>query len=169
MTKIRKRQLSALLLACNAPATFQRLMELVFSGLHWTSCLVYLDEIIIFSKTVNEHLRQLEEVLDRLCGAGLKAKPSKCQVFRKSVQCLRHVVSEKGKEVDFEKGRVIAQWPVPSCQQEIKKFLGFASYYRQFIPNFAKGATLCTTCVSRTELDHGLLNVKEHFVPLNNC
>ena len=67
---------------CNVPATFQCLMELVLSGLHWTSCLVYLDEII-FSKTVNEHLRQLEEVLDCLRGAGLKATPSKCRVFRK--------------------------------------------------------------------------------------
>eukprot|EP00731_Ephydatia_muelleri_P034670 Em0071g11a len=61
---------------CNAPATFQRLMELVLLGLHWTSCLVYLDDIIIFSKSVNEHLRQLEEVLDRLRGAGLKTKPN---------------------------------------------------------------------------------------------
>ena len=68
---------------CNAPATFQRLMELVLLGLHWTSCLVYLDDIIIFSKSVNEHLRQLEEVLDRLRGAGLKTKPSKCQLCRK--------------------------------------------------------------------------------------
>ena len=57
---------------CNAPATFQRLVELVLLGLHWTSCLVYLDDIIIFSKTVNEHLRKLVR------GAGLKAKPSKC-------------------------------------------------------------------------------------------
>ena len=127
--------------ACNVPATFQRLMELVLSGLHWTSCLVYLDDIIIFSKTVNEHLRQLEEVLDCLRGAGLKAKPSKCQVFRKSVQYLEHVVSKEGIQVDFEKVRVVAQWPMPSCQQEIKKFLGFASYYRRFVPNFARVAT----------------------------
>ena len=68
---------------CNVPATFQRLMELVLSGLHWTSCLVYLNDIIVFSKTVNGYLRQLEEVLDHLRGAGLKAKPSKCQLFRK--------------------------------------------------------------------------------------
>ena len=116
-------------------------MELVLSGLHWTSCLVYLDDIIIFSKTVNEHLRQLEKVLDCLRGAGLKAKPSKCQVFRKSVQYLEHVVSKKGIQVDFEKVRVVAQWPVPSCQQEFKKFLGFASYYRRFVPNFTRVAT----------------------------
>ena len=64
---------------CNVPATFQ----LVLSRLHWTSCLVYLNDIIVFSKTVNGHLRQLEEVLDRLHGAGLNTKPSKCHLFRK--------------------------------------------------------------------------------------
>ena len=57
------------------------------------------------------------------------------------VQYLEHVVSKKGIQVDFEKVRVVAQWPVPSCQQEIKKFLGFASYYRRFVPNFARVAT----------------------------
>ena len=68
---------------CNAPATFQRLMELVLSGLHWTSCLVYLDDIIIFSKTVNEHLRQLEEVLDCLRGAGLKQRQVNAKYLEK--------------------------------------------------------------------------------------
>ena len=63
----------------NAPATFQRLMQHVLSGLHWSICLVYLDDIIVFGKSVEEHLDQLREVLTRLQNAGLIIKPSKCQ------------------------------------------------------------------------------------------
>ena len=70
---------------CNAPGTFQRLMEHVLRGLHWCTCLVYLDDIIIFSKTIQDHLTRLAEVLTRLRSAGLKLKPSKCHLLRESV------------------------------------------------------------------------------------
>ena len=73
---------------CNAPGTFQRLMEHVLAGLHWTSCLVYLDDIIIFSQTVSDHLQKLQEVLARLQKAGLKIKPSKCFLMQRSVHYL---------------------------------------------------------------------------------
>ena len=88
---------------CNAPGTFQRLMELILTGLHWTTCLVYLDDIIIYSRTVEEHLQRLKEVLERLKGAGLKLKPSKCHLLRKSVKYLGHVISEHGVGTDPEK------------------------------------------------------------------
>eukprot|EP00731_Ephydatia_muelleri_P033154 Em0025g110a len=84
----------------NAPSTFQRLMGLVLAGLSWSTCLVYLDDIIVFSQTVEEHFTRLADVLRRLNEAGLKLKPSKCQLFRKSVQYLGYVVSEKGIEID---------------------------------------------------------------------
>ena len=80
----------------NAPATFQLLMGKVLSGLHWSTCLVYLDDIIIFSRTIEEHLERLAEVLGRLRDAGLKLKPAKCHLLRKSVHYLGHVVSEMG-------------------------------------------------------------------------
>eukprot|EP00731_Ephydatia_muelleri_P035359 Em0116g11a len=70
---------------CNAPSTFQRLMELVLAGLHWSSCLVYLDDIIIYSRTVKEHLTRLEEVLERLQAAGMKLKPKKCRLLRRKL------------------------------------------------------------------------------------
>ena len=70
-------------------------MSLVLSGLCWKTCLVYLDDIIIFSQTVEEHLQRLAEVLRRLKDAGLKIKPGKCQLLSKSVQYLGHIVSEK--------------------------------------------------------------------------
>lgn len=70
----------------NAPATLQHLMEQVLSGLHWATCLVYLDDILIFSATIEDHLERLHDVLDRLKNAGLKIKPSKCLLMRKSIK-----------------------------------------------------------------------------------
>jgi len=81
-------------------------MELTLSGLHWTTCLVYLDDIIIFSRTVEEHLEQLREVLERLKDAGLKLKPSKCHLLQKSVGYLGHVISEHGVELILRKLQV---------------------------------------------------------------
>ena len=135
----------------NAPATFQRLMERVLAGLHWTTCLIYLDDILIFSATVQQHFTRLREIFDRLKQAGLKIKPSKCLLLQKSIKYLGHVVSEHGIKTDSDKTRCIADWPTPSCLQDLKQFLGLASYYRRFVRNFAAivdlpyWATLCST------------------------
>ena len=113
---------------CNAPATFQRLMEHVLAGLHWSTCLVYLDDIIVFSATVEEHLERLKEVCLRLKGAGLKMKPSKCHLFQSSVKYLGHVVCKEGIKTDPDKIQCIADWPVPNDVKKLKCFLGLASY-----------------------------------------
>ena len=68
---------------CNAPSTLQRLMEFVLTGLQWSICLIYLDDVIIFSKNFDDHLRRMEELFGRLREAGLKLKPQKCRFFRK--------------------------------------------------------------------------------------
>ena len=116
---------------CNAPGTFQRLMERVLRGLHWRTCLFYLDDIIIFSKTVQDHLLRLAEVFTRLRNAGLKLKPGKCHLLRKSVHYLGHVVSNRVVETDPAKIKCIAEWPTPSNAKELRQFLGLASYYRK--------------------------------------
>ena len=122
---------------CNAPSTFQRLMELVLAGLHWSSCLVYLDDIIIYSRTVKEHLMRLEEVLKRLQAAGMKLKPKKCRLLRREVIYLGYIVSSGGVQTDPLKVECILSWPSPTTQKELRQFLGLASYYRRFAKGFA--------------------------------
>lgn len=123
---------------CNAPATFQRLMDLTLAGMLWTECLVYLDDVIIFGRTFEEHLRNLGSVLERLRGVNLKAKPSKCAFFQKQVLYLGHIVSSEGVSTDPSKTEKVAAWPTPGNVQELSKFLGLASYYRRFINKFAE-------------------------------
>ena len=120
-----------------APATFQRLMDLVMCGLNIDICLVYLDDIIVFAVDVTGHLNRLPTVFGRLQAAGLKLKPSKCRLFQRRVTFLGHVVSHQGIETDPEKITSVASWPVPRSLSEVRSFVGLASYYRRFVPGFA--------------------------------
>eukprot|EP00731_Ephydatia_muelleri_P021893 Em0014g484a len=121
---------------CNAPATFQRLMERVLAGLHWMTCLVYLDDII-FSRSVKTHVEQLKEVLECLKIAGLKIRPKKCHLLQTSVQYLGHVISAEGIRTDPQKVACVSNWPVPRSSKELQSFLGLASYYRRFVKDIA--------------------------------
>ena len=98
---------------CNSPATFQRLMDMVLTGLQWNSCLVYLDDVIILGTTFHHHLQNLHLVLGRIKEAGLKLKPSKCSFFQEKVKYLGHIVSKDGVAADPEKIEKVKQWPVP--------------------------------------------------------
>ena len=123
---------------CNAGATFQRLMDMVMAGLAFDICLVYLDDVIVFSSTVEGHFERLRSVLSRLCNAGLKLKPSKCRLLQKHVSFLGHVVSEDGIGTDPEKVRAIMEWPTPINLREVRSFVGLCCYYRRFVRDFAK-------------------------------
>ena len=125
---------------CNAPGTFERLMELILRGLHWKTCLIYLDDIIVFGTTFQENLERLEEVFLRLAKTGLKLKPVKCNLFQKEVAYLGHIVSQRGISTDPAKTDMVRQWPTPTSATEVRSFLGLASYYRRFMPQFAQVA-----------------------------
>ena len=121
---------------CNAPATFQRLMDSILAGLHWRSCLVYIDDIVVIGKSFDEHLYNLQQVLERLRQAGLKLQPHKCKILQAQVTYLGHVVSAQGVSPDPEKTSKIKSWPIPQSAQEVQRFLGLANYCR-FIKDFA--------------------------------
>ena len=121
----------------NAPATFERLMEKVMKGLQWEILLIYLDDVIVYGKTVQEEIERLRITFSRLRAANLKLKPSKCHLFQTSVLYLGHVVSAEGVMTDPDKVKAIKDWPTPRCLKEVRSFLGLASYYRRFIRGFA--------------------------------
>ena len=101
-------------------------------------CLVYLDDIIIFGRDFESALENLRHVFDRLRRAGLKLKAKKCKVFQKTVKFLGHVVSKEGVQCDPEKVECVQNWKIPECVTEVRSFLGLASYYRRFIPEYAQ-------------------------------
>ena len=121
----------------NAPSTFERLMERVLSGLQWQICLVYLDDVIVFSRGVSQHISRLEEVLERIMAAGLRLKPKKCHLFQTRVGYLGHVVSGEGISTDPEKIKAVEDWKVPKDLHDVRSFLGLCSYYRRFIKDFS--------------------------------
>ena len=121
-----------------SPPTFQCLVEKVLVGLTWKICVLYLDDIIIFSSTPEEHLEQLRLVFQRFRAHNLKINPEKCDFFRMKVQFLGHIVSEDGLEVDPSKMEAVQKLPVPRSQTEVQSFFGLASYYRRFEPKFAE-------------------------------
>ena len=122
---------------CNAPGTFERLMEITMRGLQWRTCLVYLDDIIVFAPTWEIHMQRLDEVLGWIESAGLRLKASKCFFARPEVHFLGHVVSGTRVATDPSKTRAVRDWPQPRDVHEVWSFLGLASYYRSFVQNFA--------------------------------
>lgn len=127
---------------CNAPSTFQCLMERMFGDCCYRSVLLYLDDVIVFSSSVQQHFLRLEEVFARLQDQGLKVKFSKCHFFQRQVKYLGHVVSTDGVTTDPNKVAVVREWKTPTNLAELRSFLGFASYYRHFIAGFVKMAAL---------------------------
>ena len=132
----------------NSPSVFERLMERVFAGLTFLILLIYLDDIIVYSKTFEEHLENLRTVLERLKKSNLKLNPKKCNLLCTKVAFLGHEVSEQGISTDPVKIQAVKEWPQPKTVTEVRQFVGLASYYRKFIPNFA---TVCKPLHKLTE------------------
>lgn len=122
----------------NAPATFQRLMERCLGDMNFEAILIYLDDIIVFAPTKEEHLHRLEQVLLRLEQFGLKLKPRKCHLLKISLEYLGHVVSREGVQPTPDKILAVQGWKIPGTVTELRAFLGLVGYYRRFIQDFAK-------------------------------
>ncbi|GAA6094909.1 uncharacterized protein LOC112847669, partial [Tachysurus ichikawai] len=122
----------------NAPSTFQRLMERCMGSLNLKEVLVFLDDVIVFASTLEEHEARLLQVLQQLREHGLKLSPAKCRFFQSSVHYLGHIVSSKGVETDPEKVSALHTWPQPQTLTKLKSFLGFAGYYHRFVKDYSK-------------------------------
>ena len=132
----------------SAPATFQRLMQATMSDFAFQFLLVYLNDLLVYSKMFDEHMEHLEQLLQRVTETGLKLKASKCQFLRREVTHLGHTISADGVSCESGKVECVQNCPTPSMTTELHSFLGFASYYRWFISGFARTAGLLHDLVS---------------------
>ena len=118
----------------NAPGVFQRLMQKVLAGLNPENgpdyVVVYIDDILVFSRTLEDHLEHLCQVIQRIREAGLKLKPSKCSFIREEVECLGHIVTPEGLKTNGRLTTAVAEFPKPQSLPEVRRFLGLTSYYR---------------------------------------
>jgi hypothetical protein len=121
-----------------APSTFQRMMNNVLSGLTGTRCFVFLDDIVIYAKSLVDHDRKLRDVFSRLRKYNLKSQLDKCEFLRKEVTFPGHILSEHGAEPDARKIECIKNFPTPKTAKQFKSFLGLTGYYRKFVPQFSK-------------------------------
>ena len=154
---------------CNAPATFQRLMDRVLKDLKWSECLVYIDDIVIFGRTFDEHLCHIANVLSHLRQAGLKLKPEKCYFLQQEVLYLGHIVSEEGIATDPSKITAVSSWPAPLCKKDVQRFLGLANYYRRFIKGFADIAKPLQRLVEKNSLFEWTDACQNAFTHLRQC
>ena len=122
----------------NAPATFQRLMDIVLAGLKWQCCLVYIDDVVIYSPTFEQHLVDVEKVFRALREANLTLKASKCCFCRREMKYLGHLITQDGIKPDPTLIKAVSDFPRPKTIKDVQSFLGLSGYYRRFIKNYAK-------------------------------
>ena len=131
----------------NAGASFCRLMEMVIGDQQFVTLLFYLDDICIFTNSASQILDQMELVFSRLKQYQLKIKPKKSFFFQTEVSFLGHILSAKGISPNPEKVDKVWDWPLPKTSKEVHSFIGLASYYCRFIPNFTKWSKLLNALI----------------------
>ena len=122
----------------NSPAAFTMVMSEVLRNINWKYALIYVDDIIVFSSSFEQHLQHLDAIFERMRTYGLRLKPSKCQFAVEKVHYLGHIFSKEGVETDPAKTEAIQSFPTPRRDKDVRSFLGVCNYYRKFVPNFSK-------------------------------
>ncbi|XP_032689886.1 uncharacterized protein LOC116853116 [Odontomachus brunneus] len=133
----------------NAPATFQRLMDQILTGLQGTELFVYLDDIVLYASSLEEHSAKFTKLAEKLRAANLKLQPDKCEFLRKEVSYLGHIIGKTGVKPDPKKIEAVKNFPRPANSKNVKQFLGLSGYYRRFIPNFSKIAKPLTNLLKK--------------------
>ncbi|CAG2186270.1 Retrovirus-related Pol polyprotein from transposon 17.6,Retrovirus-related Pol polyprotein from transposon 412,Retrovirus-related Pol polyprotein from transposon 297 [Mytilus edulis] len=128
----------------NASFSFQMAMNQILRGLTWKHCLVYIDDIIVWSENFEQHIKHLGQVFDRLQEANMTIKPTKCEFAKSEVLYLGHIFSDKGIKVDDSKIQAVKSFPIPNNQHDVRSFLGLCNYYRKFVKNYSKIAAPIT-------------------------
>lgn len=123
-----------------SPSSFSRMITMAMSGLTYDKCLVYQDDLVCFSRNLQSHVKNLQDIFERLRKVKLKLNPQKCNFLQKELLYLGHVVSSDGVIPDPEKIEVVKRYPIPTKTDDVKRFVAFVNYYRKFIPNFAAKA-----------------------------
>lgn len=149
-----------------APATFQRTMDNVLRGLQGLHCMVYLDDIIIYSNSLDEHIMKLRTIFDRLRQTNLKIQLDKSEFLRKEVLYLGHTITKDGLKPNNDKIDAVLKYPLPKTTTEIKSFLGLVGYYRRFIKDFAKITQPLTACLKKR---NGIVINQTYIDAFNKC
>ena len=149
----------------NSGASFQRLMGHILRGLEYRFALIYIDDIVIFSKSIKEHLTHLEEVFRRLRNANVKLNPEKCSFVKQRIVYLGHVVTPEGVFPDPSKVEVVKNFTTPASLKKLKSFLGLANYYQRFIKGFSEIASPPYALTKKSAISFfGLSHVPLHLI-----
>jgi hypothetical protein len=151
---------------CNAGATFQRLMDVIMTGLNFEACLVYLDDIVVFSRDLEQYLQRIRQVLERLRTASLKLKPNKCEIMRRSVEFLGHIVSEGRISPHPNKIAAVVNWPTPVNLRELRAYLGLCSYYRRYVKDFSTVAASLYALTEKGRVFYGRMHARSPMMNL---
>ena len=150
----------------NAPGTFMHLMHQIFRPFLDKFALVFLDDILIYSKSLEEHEQHVRRVLEVLRREKLYAKESKCELFKTEVEFLGHLVGRAGVRMMADKIKAVAEWPVPTKVGHVRAFLGTAGYYRKFIKDFSRSRRRCTISPRTQSSSNGLRSCQAAFYRL---
>eukprot|EP00253_Pinus_taeda_P009062 PITA_09062 len=152
----------------NAPATFMCLMNSIFHQYLDRFVLIFIDDILVYSRTIEEHQEHLRKVLQTLQEHQLYAKFSKCDFFKEEIQYLGHVITKEGIAVDPEKIKAIMDWPVPKDVADVRSFMSLAGYYRRFVEGFSRVAFPITSLQKKGKKFHWTPNCQKSFEQLKH-